>query len=263
MPKNTARGRRNRNNRNNRATNNPRNTRFSATRNGELWINRAPMSTHQFLPRRVMTTLSTFVNGNYLTGTAQQSGCMQINASSFFEPFALAVNPIGSTGSNTSNITVGAGSSVNQNPLGYSELSNLYAVYKVFWAALRIQVTPTNVADVVLCSASPSAEEASGITTNLNQIAGAPWGQTITSTNGARNRVINIRVTGAQILGMNDEQFRGIGPTLMGAGPGSNQQWFFNISWQNVLAQNPAGNINFQFKLDQFVEVSNVDLFSV
>lgn len=218
------------------------------------------MSIQSFIPRRVVAVFKQQMMCYYATATAQPSGCFNVQASSFFQPFSNVPNTITSAGAGKGNLTTAANFAINQSPIGYSEMDALYQYYKVRRAKLRVKVMPNS--DVMyICGAPTTIPESSS--TPSPGLSAMPYSKNAILAPGMRPVTLSWNNASPTILGYSPTQYEGLTPTIMGAAPGASGQWYFNIIWSTGAGtSNPTANVYFEIELWQEVELSGLEIFS-
>lgn len=218
-----------------------------------------PRNSRNFLPRREFVQLEQTMVGYYGNGTAQSSGITAIYANSFGQPFSTGANAIGTTGSGKSNITVQAGYNLTDHPFGYTELSSIYAYYKIHKSKMKITIVGTNGNDVFTMMLFPSILAQSSF---IGQASSEPYAKfkQVCSTGQpvSFQRTIDV----CELLGYTRDQYQGLTPTLLGSQPAAATSCFWNFQWQNIASQNPSGNFSIVFELSTYIELSEIGQFT-
>lgn len=216
------------------------------------------MTVQSFIPRRSIATFKQTMFGGYLTATAQPYGFFSLQPSAFYQPYANTTNVIGLGGANKSNITLTPGFNTNQSPIGYSLMDVMYVYYKVRRGRMTARVLP--ISDVLLVSLEANGNQQSVV--QQNSLGSNPYSKTVVAGPNQKPAEVTIDISSPTVLGYSATQWEGLSPTLMGTGPSSPQQWFFNFQWQNFTNGNPGGNIAFEFELTLEVELTEPENFT-
>ncbi len=229
-----------------------------ARENSDLYTSKGPMSIKSVFPRRQVVTMEMDVAAFYNTSTAQVTGIFAVNAASVYLPFSNVTNKIGVTGAGTSNLTLNGSYSItgsSGSPVGYFELAALYSYYKVRRAELMIKLLPQST-DAIQVALEPNQAQLGAFT--IQGIGAQPYSVTDTFTGSSRPRWLTCRMSSPTALGFSSTQFEGLTPTLTGNAPSGPQQWFFNVTWSNVVGANPTNYVSWLIKLRQEVEFSEL-----
>lgn len=229
-----------------------------AVNSADVYASSKRMTLQSFLPRRTICTFKQTMFGAYTSGLAQQYGFFNLMANAFYQPFGTGATLIGTTGLNKSNITLAPGFATTQSPIGYSLMDVTYTYYKVRRARLLVRCLPT--ADIFLLSVEANTNQQSVV--QQNSLGSNPYPKTVLAGPNQRPTEIVIDVSTPTITGYSSVQFEGLPPVLMGAAPGSTQQWFFNVQWENYTSSNPVGNAAFEFELIQEIELTEPENFT-
>lgn len=229
----------------------------SSERNTQLWVARGPVSNNSFLPRKIINHLRTVATGQVNAVMAANFFSWVVNASSIYQPFNSTSKPL-----NGGYFTYTTGYSVTENPLGYGELSQLYAFYKVIKATLKVTMIPAASVDTSIVAACPSAVENGAL--DVFEIEGYPKGKSLIANSGATAMMTRFSVScsAREALGYSQIQFEGLPPTAVGSPPNDPGQWFFNQAFQTVNNATPTAAIFLRIELIQDVEWSELVEFT-
>lgn len=218
-----------------------------------------PRNSRNFLPRREFVQLEQTMVGYYGNGTAQSSGITAVYANSFGQPFNSGTNAIGTTGSGKSNITVQAGYNVTDHPFGYTELSSIYAYYKIHRTRMKITVVGTNTNDIFTMMLFPSILAQSSF---IGQASAEPYAAFKLVCSTGQPVTFQKSVDVCALLGYTRAQYQGLTPTLLGSQPAAATSCFWNFQWQNIASQNPSGNFSITFELSTDIELMEQGQFT-
>lgn len=120
-------------------------------------------------------------------------------------------------------------------PAGYTQLSVIYAQYRVYASKIQITVQPTGAVSAIeyLC-VYPSDTDATVIATDFQRAMSQPYSKCITCTaqNNVKQNTIQMYLDNPTILGLTRQQYNDLGATasVTNANPNSDTHWNIVVS---------------------------------
>jgi len=221
-----------------------------------MYYGNTSLRSQQVFPRTMYTTLTTTF-ACVVPASATNSGFMQVNTNSMYQPFYTSYNPV------TSSFGTGvacSGYTITDQPLWYSEITAIYNYYKVTASKLDILCQPGNATDYVQIIAYPTTVANFPLgTPQTSDSLTQPYAKSITCIAGqsARENSISLYGKTQYTLGMSSIQYKGLSPTSVSTNPSGNAGTFANVTWTDLKSGVNTGALYFTFKLTQYIILTN------
>lgn len=221
----------------------------------KMAMNPSPFGKDLVVRPRFFTKAKSCQSGYFSVGTLKAAGSwFSIAANAFYEPYTAGSfqNATACGG------TDAFGSTNTQNVIGFSTMANLYSVYKVHGARLKLRVSCVSASDVLITTVIPmSGNQYSGTVfplTSLNVEEGQDNVKTVMVTNQQGPKTIQMYQKSTTVCGLTKLEYDASPMVSMAAQPSGTNAWFFLIQFNNLSGLTNTGLIYAEWELEQYVE---------